>query len=36
MRIELGLGLGLAINAMSYPVEKSNTGEANQLQELDQ
>jgi hypothetical protein len=34
MRIELGLGL--AINAMSYSVEKSKTGKANQVQEVDQ
>jgi hypothetical protein len=33
MRTELGLGL--AINAMSYSVEKSKTGKANHVQEAD-
>jgi hypothetical protein len=33
MRIELGMGL--AINAMSYSVEKTKTGKANRVQEVD-
>jgi hypothetical protein len=33
MRTELDLGL--AINAMSYSVEKSKTGKANHVQEAD-
>jgi hypothetical protein len=34
MRTEFDLGL--AINAMSYSVEKFKTGKANQVQEVDQ